>query len=455
MVELPRSLKAEQTVLAYILSDQSGKETARVIDLLGDQDLFCSPINKKIYQICLKLYGEGKIPYGDLVLEVLKDKNQLNTDDEKYIIDLSRIYPLPSSMETQAKILREKTAYRELIKVCYNSLEALTNPYENRFEEVAGKLQEEIYNIKENSISEKTVFSLNETASQLFKEIQRRENTKRSTLGLDTGYSKLNTIINGFLPKKLYILAARPAVGKTSLALNMALNVAKAQKKNIFFFSLEMDREELTERFLASISGINSQVLKSSYILPEIKTIIESKREQLEKLPIIIDDKPGLSISDLRTKIKAYSLYFGEPSLIIIDYLQLLCCKKRTHSRQEEVASISRALKEMTKEFKAPILALAQLNRALEARRDKRPVLADLRESGSLEQEADVVMMIYRDFHSDKPEEAELTIVKHRSGGMGTINLTFDAGSTTFKEDYLPRVKNEGEREWNRINTMD
>ena len=262
--------------------------------------------------------------------------------------------------------------------------------------------------------------------------------------GLSSGFYDLDSIIQGFQNSDLIIIAGRPSMGKTALCLKVAVNIIKIYKLPILFFSLEMSKEQLIYRLLASEAEVNHLRLRSGDISKEDWLILNKIIRKLSALPFFIDDTPNLSISDIRQKIKKIIFEQTEVGLVIIDYLQLMQnSNSQTDNRVQEISNITRSLKLMAREFNVPIIALSQLSRTVESRINKRPILSDLRESGSIEQDADLVLMLYRDsyYNSNNLESksAEVIVAKHRNGPIGTIKLEFDAQYTKFSEYTSPK----------------
>jgi replicative DNA helicase len=296
--------------------------------------------------------------------------------------------------------------------------------------------ESKVFDVSESNIGDASQ-PLKTLVENAMEKLEDRANNKEAITGTATGLAGLDKILLGFQPGTLNILGARPAMGKSALALGIAVHVARNSGKPVLFFSLEMGSAELVQRILASEAGVDSAVLRSGRPTPNDWTKIGHAVGRLD-VPLIIDDSPGTSVGAIRAKARRTLSRQGDLSLIVIDYLQLMGGDGRPENRQLEVSEISRKLKLLAREFKIPILALSQLSRGLEARTDKRPTLSDLRESGALEQDADVVMFLYRDevYNPDNKDElgaAELSISKHRAGPLGKVRLAWLGAYTRFE----------------------
>jgi replicative DNA helicase len=276
---------------------------------------------------------------------------------------------------------------------------------------------------------------------QVINRIEYLHRHKGQVLGVPSGFSELDRILGGFQKSDLIVLAARPGVGKTSLALNIALNAAKRYGQKVAFFSLEMSSEQLVQRLLSSETGVNQQRLRTGDIQDQDWPMLMEAAGVLSETMLFIDDTPAVSALELRTKARRLQAEFGL-DLIVVDYLQLMRGDQRTENRVQEISYITRSLKSLAREMEAPLIALSQLSRAVESRSDRKPILSDLRESGSIEQDADVVMFIYRDDRDESDERkniAEIIVAKHRNGPTDTAHLYFHKEVTKF--DDLERFR--------------
>ena len=353
------------------------------------------------------------------------------------LVRLQNATPAISSAERYAKIVRDAAKLRRVITAAAAIAEiAYSEPadVDKALDEAEGK----IYDVSAGNISE-GAHQLSTLLSQSLETIEERWNNPDSMTGVPTGFTKLDELLLGLQPGALHVIGARPGMGKSALALNMAVNVARLSMRPVIFFSLEMSAYELSQRVLASEASVPSEVLRGAAPTERQWTEIGRAVGRLD-IPLIIDDSPSTSIGSMRARARRVRLSQGDLALIVIDYLQLMGGDAKVENRQLEVSEISRNLKLMAREFKVPIVALSQLSRNLENRGDKRPNLSDLRESGAIEQDADVVMFIYRgDAAGDSAAvrgSADLIVAKHRAGRTDTVKLAWIEPFTRF-ENYF------------------
>lgn len=423
MNQLPHNIEAEQAVLGNVLL--SGD--AEAIEGLKQFD-FHKPVNGTIFQACQEVV-ENQEPIDPVtVTNRLKNQNKLDqVGGPAYIASLMDVIPQPSRVKSYCRILKDLAAKRKLITLGQSIPDMCLSGATSQ--EIIAEINQKIFELSEDQQTREAQL-IGEIVGTVTEDILSRSHDG-GLLGHSTGFDKLDRMTAGFQPSDLIILAGRPSMGKTALAGNVALNLAETGSP-VLIFSLEMSRKSLVERMISDISGISGNALRAG--------IIDSARmneaiSRLEKLPITIDDTAGLSLAELRARAKRHAIKEGV-GLIVVDYLQLMTCK--AESREREIAKISAGLKALAKELNVPVLALSQLNRSLENRTDKRPQLSDLRDSGSIEQDADLVIFIYRDeVYHRSPEnptkgKAELIIAKQRNGQTGSIRLGFDAARTKF-----------------------
>lgn len=428
----PHDLQAEKSVLGAILIDSGA--IGLVAEFLRTYH-FYQHEHELIYTAMLKLY-EKQAP-----IDIITLKNQLQTDgelknagDKEYLSELVNAVPTSAYIEQYGLIVKSLYTKRKLIEVASRSVEkAFENTGEIR--ELIDQVESEVFALAQEH-QHKDFIPLKDIVYQRFEELEEFKKTGAQTRGVPTGFTPLDNKLSGFLPSNLLILAARPGVGKTSFALNIALHVALNEKKGVGFFSLEMSKEELVDRLLVGQADIDAWRLKTGKLSDDDTRNLMKAMGDLADAPIYIDDTPGISILEMRTKARKLKAERGL-DLIIVDYLQLANAGKKFESRVQEVSYISQGLKNLARELKTPVLSLSQLSRAVEQRGDKKPVLADLRESGAIEQDADVVMFIYREDEGDdlldnSQRLMKIDIAKHRSGSTGEIDLMFRGDRIKF-----------------------
>jgi replicative DNA helicase len=427
----PHSREAEESLLgAVLLSPDAAND---VMDRIHPEDFYV-PAHQSIYEAMRRLYDANQAIDAVTLAEELRRIGELEkVGGVPYLTRLVDVVPVTSNVEHYATIVEENARRRELIRAGAT----ITN--------VAFDLDEEIHAVMDRA--EQSVLSVAERrASQnmievgplfadVLEKIEQLEQQGSEVTGLATGFRDLDKKLAGLQPANLVIIAARPAMGKSALTMNIATNVA-LQQKPVALFSLEMSKEEIVQRILSSVGRVDSMKLRSGQLGPLWQRVVDAA-SRMYQAPIYIDDSPIVTVTDIRAKCRRLKRKKGL-ALVIVDYLQLMQGTVR-ENRQQEIAEISRNLKNLARELDVPVIGLSQLNRSLEAREDKRPRLSDLRESGSLEQDADVVMFIYRHeyYHPEDQENkglAEVIIAKHRSGSTGTVRMTFLPEFTRFAD---------------------
>ncbi len=428
---MPNSLEAEQSVIGSMIMDRDAIVTAA--DLLGKDDFYQEQYGV-LFETIVELYNSGAAVDMVTLQNRLREKNvPPDISSLEYVGSLVAAVPTSANVRYYAEIVREKSILRRLIRTndaiseaCYLGKESLDTILDD---------------------TEKSVFNLVQSRSGsdfvpirdlVIEELDRIENAAKqpgSVTGLSTGFADLDFILAGMQKSDLLLLAARPSMGKTALALNIAQHVAIREEKPVAIFSLEMSREQLVSRLLAMESRVDSKLIRNGNLSDNDWDQLISSAGVIGQSNIIIDDTPGISVSELRSRCRKFKLEY-KVELIILDYLQLMSGGRRADSRQQEISDISRALKQIARELKVPLLALSQLSRQVEQRPDHRPMLSDLRESGAIEQDADVVMFIYRDDYynedSDQRGVAEIHIAKQRNGPTGTAQLLWQEKYTKF-----------------------
>jgi replicative DNA helicase len=437
----PQNLEAEQSILGGILLDNVAINS--VLEILVTDD-FYSEAHRKIFTAILDL-SEKSEPSDLITLSsILRDKKQLEgIGGESYLASLVDTVPSAANISYYSKIVKEKSILRKLIGA---ATEILNKSYDSNsdIDSVLDESEHTIFEISENKVKP-TFYPIKEIIKDSFKTIESLYERKALITGVSTGYKKVDEITSGFQNSDLIIIAGRPSMGKTALAINIAQYASIENETPVAIFSLEMSKEQLAFRLLASEARVDSQRLRKGFVGEVDWPKLTTAAGRLSEAPIYIDDTPAISVLEMKAKARRLKAEKGL-GLVILDYLQLM--RGRGPSREQEISEISRSLKSLAKELEVPVVALSQLNRQVEARSDRRPQLADLRESGAIEQDADVIMFIYRDEvynkSEDNPEKglAEIIVGKQRNGPTGLVKLSFLKEYTRFenlaweKEDY-------------------
>ncbi|MBI5375621.1 MAG: replicative DNA helicase [Candidatus Schekmanbacteria bacterium] len=428
----PHSIDAEKSVLGGILLDNA--KIYNCLELISDADFY-----KKSHQIIFQAMTELERTGVPIDLVTVKDslerKNQLESAGGiTYLSSLLDTVPTSANIEYYAKIVKEKSILRQLLS---SSIELQSSCYEGEKDvtDILNSAERNILDITQKSISQGPV-PIDKIIPATFKAIENLHKNKGRITGIETGFKEFDEKTAGLHPSDLVIIAGRPGMGKTAFAMNIAQYSAVNNGTKVLVFSLEMSAEQLAIRMLCSHAKVDSHKLRSGYLGNEHWAKLTTSGGILLHTKIYIDDTPGISIVELRAKAQRLRNLSGV-DLIIVDYLQLMRGSRRYENRQQEISDISRSLKGLAKELSVPVIALSQLNRAPEGRTDKRPILADLRESGAIEQDADVVAFIYREDPLNEKNEnlnvAEILIRKQRHGPTGEVNLAFLGYCTSFE----------------------
>ena len=432
---LPHDLVAEQSVLGAVFI--SPETMASLADELVPDD-FYKPANKIVFKTMLSLLEKGEPIDATTMVSALTNQGDIsNIGGMTYVVELVNSTPTSKNVEHYAKLVKEKATLR---KVIADLSDSLSSAYQGdvSIDDIIVKTEKSLLDISNQNAGTgfRNVADILDTHMQI---VETRSQTDGFVTGLSTGFVGLDKITTGLHEGNLIILAARPAMGKTALALNIAKHVATMERKPAVIFSLEMGAEELIERMVASEGMIPAYHLKTGNLsTDEWKRLVQAQNN-LYDAPIYVDDTAGIRISDIRSKARKLSQEMGGLGIIIIDYLQLITGSKR-ENRQQIVSEISRELKILAKDLRVPVIALSQLSRSVEQRQDKRPMLSDLRESGSIEQDADIVAFLYRDAYYQKEQAdsqeannvTELILEKNRHGSLGTVKLYFHKEYTKF-----------------------
>lgn len=432
---LPHNFLAEKTVLTCLIENSQAVEIIKENLLI---EAFYFKNHQEVYKAILLMY-EKQMPIDILTLTTFLQENGMlaKIGGIKVLLELSLHVPSLLHFEEYVRLVKDKFLRRSLIKLGYQIINAgyITN---TPVEKILTNLEQEIFGLTAE-LKTKTTINSADLLHNIFFELKEKFLNPKLP-GLTSGFYSLDSMTQGFQKSDLIILAGRPSTGKTAFSLNISLNVLKNSKLPILFFSLEMSKEQIMYRLLAIETNINQIRLKNGKLYQNDWIKLNKIIKILSKLPFFIDDSPNLSVQNIRLKVKTIILEQTNIGLIIIDYLQLMqASNTKNENRVQELSQITRSLKAIAREFSVPIIALSQLSRNVENRMDQKPILSDLRESGSIEQDADLVLMLYRsklvDFDSSQPSQlTELIIAKQRNGPIGTTKLRFNEKQTKFSD---------------------
>ena len=432
--DIPRNIEAEEALLGSLLIDPD--VITHVANVVAPEDFYLAR-HGEIYDVIRMLFDQGDPVDFVTVIEELDRRDKLEeVGGRSYITSLVNTVPTAINAFQYAQIVQEKATLRQLISAAG---EIARKAYDDSQDvgDVVNDAEKLIFAISERRL-EQDLVAISDVVPRVIDEIKTLHERRGAVMGVASGFHLLDTMLGGFQPSDLIILAARPGMGKTSLALNIALHAAKNGGSQIAFFSLEMSREQLVQRLLAQEAHLDSQQLRMGRLYHEEEWArLEQAAEVLRTCRIYIDDTPALSPFELRTKARRMHAEHGL-DMIIVDYMQLMHGGRRSENRVQEISFISRTMKQLARELRVPVMALSQLSRQVENRADKHPQLSDLRESGSIEQDADLVIFIYREGKYNKESErahiAEIIVAKHRNGPTGSVDLFFDEKYTQFTE---------------------
>ena len=428
---LPHSVEAEQSVIGSMIMDRDAIMTAS--EVITSEDFYQSQYGV-LFDAMLELYNEGKPVDLVTLQERLREKDvPPEISSLEFVRDLLDAVPTSANVRHYATIVQEKSMLRKLIKVnediantCYLARE--------KTEDILEETEKKIFDLLQYRSTGDFV-PIKQVVLNALDKIEKASKNKGTVTGIPTGFIDLDYKTSGFQPSDLILIAARPSMGKTAFVLNVAQHMAFKEGKTVAIFSLEMSKEQLVNRLFSLESKVDSQALRTGNLTDEDWAKLIEGAAVVGKSNLIIDDTPGISIAELRSKCRKFKLEH-DLGIIIIDYLQLMSGVKHSESRQQEISEISRSLKAVARELNVPVVALSQLSRAVEQRPDHRPMLSDLRESGAIEQDADVVMFLYRDDYynkdTDKKNIAEVIIAKQRNGPIGTVELVWLPNYTKF-----------------------
>ena len=420
----PHSVESEQSILGSIILDKDAIIT--VAETINPSD-FYKEAHKIIYESMLSLNSNNEpIDLITLIEELRKEGHLDNIGGISYLTSLSTIVPTTSNVKYYANIVKEKSVMRQLIKAS-NEIINLGYDASTDVQEILNKAEKSIFDISQEKSGD-DIQPINAVLQDTFAMIEKLCTEKKEVTGITTGFKDLNKKINGLQRTDLILLAARPAMGKTAFSLNLVQNAALKGDASVAVFSLEMSKEQLVQRMLSAQSNVELSKIKTGTLGESDWPRIIDGMAVLSEAKIFIDDTPGIKISEIRSKCRRLKMEKGL-DLILIDYLQLMEGEGKNENRQQEIAKISRSLKILAKELDCPVVALSQLSRSPELRKDHRPILSDLRESGSIEQDADIVMFLYRDeyYHDDSEKKniGEVIVAKNRHGETGNVELVW------------------------------
>ncbi|MGD8474424.1 MAG: replicative DNA helicase [Anaerolineae bacterium] len=429
----PQNVDAEEAILGALLIDPDA--IIRVATFLNPEDFYREK-HGWIYDTALTLHDRREPIDLLTVCDELEHRQQLDeVGGPAFITALTNAVPTSIHAEHYARIV-ERTATRRRLIEAAGQIAALAYQEADDVDEVVDRAEQVLFGVSERRISRELV-PIKQVLSKYYDRIEYLTLHRGELIGIPTGFQRIDKLLGGLQRSDLVILAARPSVGKTSLALSFAHNAAKKYGQRVAFFSLEMSNEQVIQRLISSETGIDAQRLRRGEIEQDEWGRFMKATNDLAETYFYIDDTPGASALELRTKARRLHAEVGI-DLMVVDYLQLMRGDYRSENRVQEISSISRALKALARELNVPVLALSQLSRSVESRSDKRPILSDLRESGALEQDADVVMFIYRDeMYNDNtewPNIADIMVAKHRNGPTGTVQLYFRKELAQFLE---------------------
>lgn len=452
--QLPNSIEAEKAVLGSLMLDSV--QVGTIQSIITDDDFYLEK-HRKIFQAMEQLFDQERTIDVVTLIDLLRSVNELdNVGGEEYIIELWEETPSAANADNYAQIISDKAQLRRLFHAADKVRKAAMQEGDT-VNNIIDESERLILAVGENNQNDK-LRSIRPLISEAFERVEELSKLKKEVVGLPTGYVQLDKLTTGFHPDQLIIIAARPSVGKTAFALNIAQNVATKQKVPVAIFSLEMGALDLVNRIICAEGNIDATNLRTGQLTDSEWDSFALATNVLADAPIYIDDSPGIKVSEIRAKCRRLKQERADLGLIVIDYLQLIDGSGRTENRQQEVSEISRQLKKLAKELAVPVIALSQLSRGVEHRQNKRPMLADIRESGSIEQDADIVAFLYReDYHQqDEDEESapsigdmpnntiEVIIAKNRAGARDTVKLLFKkeynkfSSLVPFDESQIP-----------------
>ncbi len=435
----PHSTDAEMSTLGAMMLDSNAIE--KVLEILRPED-FYHPAHQTLCEVIYSLYERRMAVDLLTVQEELRRRNQLDEiGGLPALVAITESVPTATNAEYYARIVEEKAILRRLVQAAHEILHLVDEP-DLSVQDIVDQSEHVVFQVSQRRMG-RTFVQVGEKILEALEHFEEVQNSGRGILGVPTHFAALDRLTSGLQPSELIVLAARPSVGKTAFALNIAQNVAVRENRPVAIFSLEMSSEQLVQRMLCSLAGVSMERIRHARLNDEEWVRLRTAAERLFRAPIYIDDTTSLSPLEMRAKCRRLRAQTGDLALIVIDYLQLMrSTNRRVENRNQEIGEIARALKQLAREFVVPVLVLSQLSRAIERRENKRPVLSDLRDSGSIEAEADIVMFLHRESHhgdregasaqTDQDSDVEVILSKHRNGPVGKIALRFQPALSRF-----------------------
>lgn len=431
----PHSIEAEQSVLGGLMLDNEAWD--HVAEKIGSVD-FYNPAHKKIFE-CIEELAKASNPFDPVTLAGELERRSLLSEcgGIPYLTELVESIPSVANIRAYAGMVYERAVLRRLISASQSIADTAYNPEGRSSDDLLEMAERAIFQIAEDRAKEGGPIDMRELLKKAIDKIDELFNTGDAITGITTGFTDLDEMTSGLQPSDMIVVAARPSMGKTTFAMNLVENALMATDKSVVVFSLEMPAEQLMMRSLSSLGRINQGKVRTGKLEEDDWPRLSSAVERLKDKKLFIDDTAGISPQEMRSRLRRIVREHGDLALIMVDYLQLMQIPGYSEGRTNEISEISRSLKAMAKEFKVPVIALSQLNRSLEQRPNKRPVNSDLRESGAIEQDADVIMFIYRDevYNPDTEYKGvgEIIIGKQRNGPIGSVRLAFIGQYTRFE----------------------
>jgi replicative DNA helicase len=431
----PHSIEAEQSVLGGLMLDNRAWD--QVIDRLHEKDFYRHE-HRVIFRSMYKLMEHNKPLDALTVAETLREVHELEQiGGEFYLFELANNTPSAANIVAYSDIVRERSVLRQLINAANDIANNAFNTQGRPLTELLDFAERQVFAISEQGSRGEGPVNIKDFLAKTMERIDALFHSNTPITGVPTGYHDLDEMTSGLQASDLVIIAGRPSMGKTTLAMNIAENVAIKSRAPVLIFSMEMPGEAIVMRLLSSLCRIDQLRIRTGKLTDEDWPRISSTVSMLSDAPLFIDDTPGLSPAEMRARARRLAKEHGQLGLIVVDYLQLMQVPGNNENRTTEISEISRSLKGLAKELKVPVIALSQLNRGLEQRADKRPIMSDLRESGAIEQDADLIVFIYRDevYNDSSPDKgtAEIIIAKQRNGPIGKLRLTFQGQYTCFQ----------------------
>jgi replicative DNA helicase len=431
----PHSIDAERSVLGGLMLDNRAFDV--VVDKIQDIDFYRNE-HKLIFQTMVRLMEQSKPMDVLTVAEALRERSELEqVGGDVYLFELANNTPSTANISAYADIVRERSVLRQLIAVGADIADSGFNAQGRNVVELLDAAEQRVFSISEQGTRGRGPQNIKDFLAKTMDRIDTLFHNGSAITGVPTGYHDFDEMTSGLQGSDLVIIAGRPSMGKTTFAMNIAEHVAIKSRLPVLIFSMEMPGESIVMRLLSSLCRIDQLRIRTGKLADEDWPRISSTVSMLTEAPMFIDDTPGLSPAEMRARARRLAKEHGQLGMIVVDYLQLMQVAGFSENRTAEISEISRSLKGLAKELKVPVVALSQLNRGLEQRADKRPVMSDLRESGAIEQDADVIVFIYRDevYNESSPDKgtAEIIIAKQRNGPIGKVRLTFMGQYTCFE----------------------